>query len=173
MPDHPEWYSRIPGAIHQLSAMPAKTPVSANELSMCLSVKLRTAQVIVQNLPPTIPREKVGRTVAVSRKQLLAHLLEMSGEPVVEETIEDRRHFVEVLAKLKRDWVPPVLVEAPARVQRTRLRGLLGVQLEPGRIVIEGFTTPDEARRKLLEFAIAIGNDQDEFDARLEPARKG
>jgi len=42
-----------------------------------------------------------------------------------------------------------------------------GVHLSAGRIVLEGFSTPDEARQKLLALIMAMGNDPEGFDARI------
>jgi hypothetical protein len=42
-----------------------------------------------------------------------------------------------------------------------------GVHLSPGRIVLEGFSTPEEAKQKLLSLIMAMGNDPDGFDARV------
>ena len=63
---------------------------------------------------------------------------------------------------------PRVLVEAPTAVVNQEFEALPpGVQLSPGRIVLDGFSTPDEAKQKLLALIMAMGNDPDGFDARI------
>jgi len=42
-----------------------------------------------------------------------------------------------------------------------------GLHLSPGRIVIDGFVTPDEAKQKLLALIMAMGNDPAGFDDRI------
>jgi hypothetical protein len=51
-------------------------------------------------------------------------------------------------------------VEAPAAILHQELEDLpAGVTLEPGRIVLEGFRTVDEAQQKILALIMALGND--------------
>jgi hypothetical protein len=45
-----------------------------------------------------------------------------------------------------------------------------GVHLVPGRIVLDGFSTPDEAKQILLVLIMAMGNDPRGFDARITVA---
>jgi hypothetical protein len=41
------------------------------------------------------------------------------------------------------------------------------VYLSTGRIVLDGFSTPEEAKQKLLALIRAMGNDPDGFEARI------
>ncbi len=63
---------------------------------------------------------------------------------------------------------PRVLVEAPTAVVNQQVGDLPpGVHLSPGRILLDGFSTPEEAKRKLLALIMAVGNDPEGFDARI------
>ena len=63
---------------------------------------------------------------------------------------------------------PTVMVKAPAAALHQELDSLpVGVHLSPGRIVIEGFHTGDEARQLLLALVLALGRDPDGFEARI------
>jgi hypothetical protein len=66
---------------------------------------------------------------------------------------------------------PRVLVEAPTLIVNQEFEALPpGVHLSPGRIVLDGFSTPEEAKQKLLALIMAMGNDPDGFDARITVA---
>lgn len=59
---------------------------------------------------------------------------------------------------------PRVLVEAPATIVRQQLENLpAGVVLAPGRIVVEGFMTLEEAQQQILALIMAMGNDPEGF----------
>jgi hypothetical protein len=63
---------------------------------------------------------------------------------------------------------PRILVEAPETIVNQELATLPpGIHLSPGRIVLEDFSTPDEAKGKLLALILAIGNDPEGFDLRV------
>ena len=63
---------------------------------------------------------------------------------------------------------PQVLVEAPVSVLRQELENLPpGVSLAPGRIVLEGFETIEEAQQKILALIMAMGNDPEGFAERV------
>ena len=59
-------------------------------------------------------------------------------------------------------------MEAPVSVVKQEFDDLpSGVRLSPGRIVIEEFETSEEAMRKLLALAMAMGNDPLGFEVRI------
>jgi hypothetical protein len=76
--------------------------------------------------------------------------------------VERRERLHSILNQLHRERKehPRVLVEAPTAVLNQEFEALPpGVHLSPGRIVLEGFSTPDEAKQKLLALIMAMGND--------------
>ena len=78
-----------------------------------------------------------------------------------------------ILDRLRREQKehPRVLVEAPTAIVNQELDALpSGVDLSPGRIVLDGFSTPEEAKQKLLTLIMAMSNDPDGFDARITVA---
>lgn len=87
--------------------------------------------------------------------------------------IERRERLHTILDRLRREQKehPRVLVEAPTAIVNQELDALpSGVDLSPGRIVLDGFSTPEEAKQKLLTLIMAMSNDPDGFDARITVA---
>lgn len=167
MPDKPFWYNRLDAAIGHIEALPFPW-VDRAALEFALGVGRRRAQQILQPLV----RRTIGKNGLAHRDEVILHLRSLaSGEAVYFEQ-RRRKRLISVLDQLKREATeqPRVLVEAPTSVVNQELASLPpGVHLAPGRIVLEGFTTPEDAKQKLLALIMAIGNDPDGFDARIAP----
>jgi hypothetical protein len=165
MPDKPTWYARLDGAIAQLEALPSPW-VDRATLEFALGVGRRRAQQILQPLV----RQTIGRNGLADRGELVRHLRHLAaGESACLE--RQRRHRLHtILDQLQRQAKeqPRVLVEAPTAVVHQEIESLpVGVHLSPGRIVLEGFSTPEQAKQKLLALIMAMANDPDGFDERI------
>jgi len=165
MPDKPLWYPRLRAAIEQIEALPSPW-VDRAVLEFTLGVGRRRAQQILQ---PMV-RRTVGKNGLADRDDVIRYLQGLAdGEPASFE-VERRTRLHTILEQLhrKQKESPRVLVEAPAAVVKQEFDSLpRGVHLSAGRIVIEGFVTPEEAKQKLLALIMAMGNDPDGFDARI------
>ena len=165
MPDKPIWYTRLGAAIEQLEALPFPW-VDRAAIEFSLGVGRRRAQQILQPLV----RQTIGKNGLARRDEVIRHLRALAAGDAVSFEVERRNRFLSVLDQLNREQKerPRVLVEAPTAVVNQELDTLpTGVHLSVGRIVLDGFTTPEEARQKLLALIMAIGNDPDGFDARI------
>ena len=104
---------------------------------------------------------------------MIAHLSALAaGEAAVYER-RRRERLWEQLDRARREWEerPPVLVEAPrSEVRRIERHGFAalpeGVELAPGSITVR-FREPEEALRKLLALAMAIGQNRAAFEDRV------
>lgn len=169
MPDKPIWYTRLETAIAQLEALPSPW-VDRATLEFALGVGRRRAQQILQPLV----RQTIGRNGLADRGELVRHLRHLAAGDAVyfEQQRRERLHtFLDQLHRQAKEQ-PRVLVEAPTAVVNQEIESLpAGVHLSPGRIILEGFSTPEEAKQKLLALIMAMANDPDGFDERIT-ARK-
>ncbi len=165
MPDKPTWYHRLPEAQAKLNALP--TPwVDRATLESILHIGRRRAQQILRPLV----RHTLGKNGLAYKEDVLAYLHQLAeGDPAGYERQRRQR-----LATLIETWQqqarehPAVFVEAPTSLMNQELENLPeGIHVSPGRILIEGFTTPDQAKQKLLALILAMGKDPDEFDRRI------
>jgi hypothetical protein len=167
MPDKPIWFSRLDEAIAQIQALPHPW-VDRPTLEFVLGVGRRRAQQILQPLV----RHTVGRSGLAPRDEVIEYLRQLAaGEAAVYEK-RRRERLSSILGRLEQQ--PRVLVEAPTAIVNQALDNLPpGIRLEPGRILIEGFQTSEEAMRKMLALVMAMGNDPLGFDARISsPPRR-
>lgn len=160
MPDKPSWVGFVDHAIETLQALPCPEVDSAM-LADLLGLKRRRAQ---QLLKPLMGRT-VGRSLLIPKEAVIRHLRSLvSGD--IEQAEKQRRarlhaHLAEARAA---SLQPKILVEAPAAIVHQKLENLpAGVTLAPGRIVLEDFTTVEEAQQKILALIMALGNDPDGF----------
>jgi len=165
MPDTPLWYDRLEDAIKQLED--GSDPwVDRARLESLLGIGRRRAQQILRPLVC----QTVGRSGLADRGEVIDYLRRLAaGEPAFHAQ-ERRRRFAATLDGFVREAQeqPRVLVEAPTRIVDQQLDDLPpGVHLAPGQIRIEGFRTAEEAMKKLLALAMAMGNDPIGFDARI------
>lgn len=167
MPDKPIWYTRLDAAIAQLDALP--TPwVERAALESALGVGRRRAQQLLQPLV----RRTIGRNGLADRSELIAHLRRLAAGEAVSFEQQRRERLHAILDQLHHEakQQPRVLVEAPTAVVNQELQALPeGVHLSPGRIVLEGFATPEQAKQQLLALIMAMANDPDGFDERIAP----
>ena len=165
MPDKPSWYGRLEGAIKQIEALPYPW-VDRASIEFVLGVRRRRAQQILQ---PVLSRQ-VGRNGLAPRETVIKHLRHLAaGESAFFEKQRQRR-FSTALSQLREEAQrqPRVLVEAPTTIVKQEFEDLpAGVHLNPGRIVIDGFKTPEDAQRKLLALVMAMGNDPLGFEFRI------
>lgn len=153
MPDKPSWYGRLNEAIARLNDLPYPW-VDRGTVEELLGVGRRRAQ---QILRPVAVR-KIGASVVADRAELIGHLQALAGSDAAYYERQRRRKLAESLAP------PAVLVAAPEAVRRQEFANLPeGVAMSPGKISI-AFASPSEALKRLLELAMAIGNDFDEFE---------
>ena len=169
MPDKPLWYDRLDVAVKQLEDFPPLW-VDRSLLESVLGVGRRRAQQILQ---PLVQRT-IGKSGLAPKETVILYLRQLAaGDAAVFE--RQRRERLHALLDQWHDQAkqqPRVLVEAPETVINQRIDALpAGVHLGPGRIVIDGFSSPEEAKQKLLALIMAIGNDPESFDALVEPAR--
>lgn len=165
MPDKPSWYTRLEAAIEQLEALPSPW-VDRAALEFALGVGRRRAQQILRPLV----RQIIGKNGLANREEVVRHLRDLAaGEPAYfEKRRRERLHSILRQFERQTRERPRVLVEAPSLVVNQELETLPpGVHLSPGRIVLDGFATPEEAKQKLLALIMAMGNDPDGFDARV------
>lgn len=165
MPDKPLWYARIDSAIAELEVN--TTPwVDRSMVESLLGVGRRRAQ---QFLQPLV-RSTVGRSGLADRQELILYLRQLASGARVQGARERRIRFQRKLDAIERllQERPSVWVEAPEQVISLAFDSLpSGIAVSPGRIIIEGFTGADAARRLLLALVMAMGNDPDEFERRL------
>lgn len=165
MPARPIWYTRLDTVIEQLEELPSPW-VDRATLEWTLGVGRRRAQ---QILEPMV-RRTIGRNGLADREEVIRHLRALAaGEAVVfEKQRRERLHRILDQLYVETREQPRVLVEAPAAVVNQELDQLPpGVHLSPGRIVIDNFLTPEEAKQKMLALIMAMANDPDGFDARI------
>jgi hypothetical protein len=165
VPDKPLWFNRLDEAQAQLAALPSPW-VDRQTLESILGIGRRRAQQILQPLV----RHTIGRNGLAPKEDVIAYLRQLA----VGDTALYERRRRERLAEFIGIWnhqarqQPPVLVEAPQTIINQELDSLpAGVSLSPGRILIENFTTPEQAKQKLLALIFAMGNDPEEFDRRI------
>jgi hypothetical protein len=168
VPDKPIWYTRLEAAIEQLEALPFPW-VDRAALEFALGVGRRRAQQILQPLV----RQTIGKNGLANREEVIRYLRSLAAGDAVSFEIERRDRLHSILNQLHREQKekPRVLVEAPTAVVNQELDTLPpGVHLSPGRILLDGFSTPQEAKQELLALIMAMGNDPDGFDARITVA---
>lgn len=163
MPDKPVWYRRLDTAIAQFEALPFPW-VDRAEIESALGVGRRRAQQILQPLV----QKSIGKSGLAGRDDLIGHLRRLAEGDTVHYEKRRREKFAAILEEWSRPahGQRPVLVEAPTIIVNQELGDLPpGVRLSPGRIVVDGFSTPKEAKQKLLALIMAMSNDEDGFDA--------
>jgi hypothetical protein len=165
MPDKPFWYARLDQALPELEALPSPW-VDRATLETVLGVGRRRAQQLLQPLV----RRTLGKNGLADKDEVIAYLRQLAaGEAAYfERRRRERLHTLLATWQKQAREQPPVLVEAPAAIIHQELESLpAGVRLAPGRIVIEDFATPEEAKQKLLALVLALGNDPEGFDRRI------
>jgi hypothetical protein len=109
---------------------------------------------------------QVGANGVADRDELIAHLKRLASGDEAHYERRRRQRLAQVLEGLRQSALaqPKVLVEAPIAVLGQQLAELPdGISVSPGAISIT-FSSPDEALRRLLALAMAIGNDFGEFE---------
>ena len=161
MPDKPTWYGRLDQVIAELGELPWPW-VDRETIQSLLQVGPRRAQ---QILRPCVARQ-VGANGVADRDELIAHLKRLASGDEAHYERRRRQRLAQVLEGLRQSALaqPKVLVEAPIAVLGQQLAELPdGISVSPGAISIT-FSSPDEALRRLLALAMAIGNDFGEFE---------
>lgn len=170
MPDKPIWYDRLEKAIEQIEALPYPW-VDRPTIEFVLGVGRRRAQQILQPLLS----HQVGRNGLAPRSRVIEHLRRLAADDPAYFERQRRRRFSNALQQLREEarTQPRVLVEAPTLIVNQEFDTLPpGVQVSPGRIVIEDFATPEQAMQKMLALVMAMGNDPLGFEARISIARR-
>jgi len=165
VPARPIWYTRLDAVIKQLEELSSPW-VDRATLEWTLGVGRRRAQQILEPLV----RRTIGRNGLADREEVIRHLRALAaGEAVVfEKQRRERLHRILDRLYVEAREQPRVLVEAPAAVVNQELDQLPpGVHLSPGRIVIDNFRTPEQAKQKMLALIMAMANDPDGFDSRI------
>ncbi|MBV9264984.1 MAG: hypothetical protein JO061_02330 [Acidobacteriaceae bacterium] len=169
MPDKPLWYDRLAEAEAQLATLPSPW-VDRATLESILGIGRRRAQQLLQPLV----RHTIGRNGLALKDEVIRYLRHLArGDKAVYEQ-QRRRRVAGLIQTWHREALkqPQVLVEASDTILAQHLEDLPeGVRLSPGRILIESFMTPDEAKQKLLALIMAMGNDPEEFDRRITMAQ--
>jgi hypothetical protein len=135
-------------------------------LEFALGVGRRRAQQILQPLV----RRTIGRNGLADRDELIRHLRQLAAGDDAYFERQRRQRLHTILGHLQRQVKeqPRVLVEAPTAIVNQEFESLpTGVHLSPGRILLEGFSTPEEAKQKLLALIMAMANDPEGFDQRI------
>jgi hypothetical protein len=165
MPDRPMWYSRLNEAIAHLEALPSSW-VDRTTIEFVLRVGRRRAQ---QILAPLV-RQTIGKNGLALRDDMIEHLRRLAAGDTAYYEKRRRERLRSVIDQLHREAKnrPQLLVEAPISISRQEIENLpSGIELSPGRIVIEGFQNAEEALQKLLALAMAVGNDPPAFEERI------
>lgn len=160
MPDKPSWSATLDRAIAQLEALSC-ADIDSGLLAEVLCLRRRRAQQILQ---PLVGRT-VGRSSLIPKDSVIRHLRTLVSGDVVQAEKQRRARLHAQIADARRAALQPkVLVEAPVAVVNQQLENLPpGLTLAPGRIVIEGFRTMEEAQQKILALIMALGNDPEGF----------
>jgi hypothetical protein len=170
MPDKPLWFDRLAEAVQQLEALPSPW-VDRATLEFILGIGRRRAQ---QILAPLV-RKTIGKSGLALREEVIEHLQQLAaGEAAyfARQRRERMRSLLEAWQRQARER-PRLLVQAPTAIVNQELDNLPpGVHVAPGRILIEGFRTPEEAHQKLLALAMAMANDPTGFEARIAAPSK-
>jgi hypothetical protein len=167
MPDKPLWYDRLESALQHLEDFPSPW-IDRATLEAVLGVGRRRAQQILQPLV----RLTLGKNGLAPKAIVLRYLRQLASGEAAAFELQRRARLHTLLGQWKEQMreQPPVLIEAPETIVNQELQDLPpGVHLSPGRIVVEGFSCPDEAKQHLLALIMAMGNDPEEFDARIAP----
>jgi hypothetical protein len=166
MPDKPAWYSRLDEVIEELEALPSPWVDSAS-LELVLSVGRRRAQQILRPLV----RDTIGKSGLAKRDEVVDHLRGVAAGNAAYYEMRRRERLRSILDQVRQAATQPrILVEASASIVRQEFENLpSGVELSPGRIVVEGFQTAEEALQKLLALAMAVGNDPGAFEKKIAP----
>jgi hypothetical protein len=169
MPDKPLWLARLPEVIRQLEENPAPW-IDRRVLESVLGVGRRRAQQLLAR----VSKRRVGTSAVADRSEVVAYLKRIAGG---EEAYYESRRRHRLWARLsdsRREWIeqPPVLVElTEGQIRQVELHEFAGlpegVELAPGSITVR-FREPDEALRKLMALALAISQNREEFDRRVE-----
>lgn len=162
MPDKPVWYDRLDEAVALLTALPSPW-IDRQTLESILGIGRRRAQQILRPLV----RHTIGKNGLAAKEDVVAYLQRLGAGDSAGLERRRRQRLHALIAGWRKDaqQQPKVFIEAPDSIVNQQLENLpSGVRLAPGRIVIEDFTTPDEAKQKLLALIMAMGNDPDEFD---------
>ena len=169
MPDKPLWYDRLAEAEAQLATLPSPW-VDRATLESILGIGRRRAQQLLQPLV----RHTIGRSGLALKDEVIRYLRQLArGDKAVYEH-QRRKRVAGLIQRWHRETreQPQIFVEAPDTIVTQQLETLPeGVHLSPGRILIEGFMTPDEAKQQLLALIMAMGNNPEEFDRRITMAR--
>ncbi len=173
MPDKPLWLNRIPQAIAALDGL-ADPWVDRPLVESLLGVGRRRAQ---QILAP-VARRRVGTSVVARREELATHLQRLAGGQTAYYEQRRRRRLWDEIVRARERWAqqPPVLVALSEterqRIETLDLQGLPeGVELSPGSILVS-FSEPEEALRKLLGLAMAIGHNREAFERQVTVPRR-
>ena len=174
MPANPLWLERLPQVIEELEDR-AESWVDRATLETLLGVGRRRAQQLLARMPS----RRIGASVVADRAEVIAHLRAIAaGEEAVYEQ-RRRERLWKRLEKVRGQWVeqPPVLVEVPrAEVRSLEVHDFMalpdGVELAPGSITLR-FGDPEEALRKLMALAIAVGQNRAAFEERVSMSRVG
>lgn len=159
MPDRPTWCGNLPEITRQLQLLPDPW-IDRRTLQELLSVGLRRAQ---QILAPCVTRQ-IGANGLANREDLIAHLQRLAASEISYYEQQRRRRLCEHLDGLHQERQHAVLVAAPAAVVNQEFADLPeGITLAVGLITIS-FQSPTEALEKLLALAIAIRNDELQFE---------
>jgi hypothetical protein len=164
MPDKPLWYGRLDEVIKELEALPFPWVDSAT-LEAALRVGRRRAQ---QILSPLV-RRTAGKNGFANRNEVIEHLRHLADGNSAYYEKRRRKRLRSILEQVREAArQPQVLVEAPASMVRQEFENLpSGIELSPGRIVIQDFRNAEEALQKLLSLAMAVGNDPLSFEQQI------
>jgi hypothetical protein len=165
VPDKPTWLGRLDEICHELQSLPSST-LDRQTLEKILGLRSRR----VQQLMAPVVTQTIGRNGIVDRDQLIRHLRSVASGDAAHYEHQRRAKLGSVLEQLRRSWLeqPRVLVEASTEVVNQEIADLPnGVHLGPGRILLE-FETKEQAFAQLLALVMAIGNDPDAFESRIQ-----
>jgi hypothetical protein len=107
-----------------------------------------------------------GAAASPDKDEFIVHVQRLAAGEAADYECQRRRMRADWFERLRcaRKEQSVLLVEAPVAVMSQHLESLPeGVDLNPGEIRIH-FTTPFEALEKLLALALAVGNNQTEFE---------
>jgi hypothetical protein len=168
VPDKPTWLLELPYAIKMLRGLEIPW-IPRSTVQNVLNVGPRRAQQIIK----PIATHQIGTSYVVDREALIRRLEHLATSDTAVYEQERRQRFSKLFSRMKAQETsqPKLMVEVPVKAFSSRIDNLPeGVRLAPGQILIEGFSTVEQAIEKLVALAMAAGNDPVSFQEAIEPS---
>jgi hypothetical protein len=165
MPRSKPWIPRVPQIISDLEASQVEQ-WDRRSVQSLFQIPASSAKLLMAAIGARVE----GRTLVVSREQLLQYLAcSPEGQEAAKEA-RRRRQFARNMTQVRQEWIEEIQpmhekrFMAPTHYKKTRLKNLRNVTFEPGELRIR-FRGRDELASTLLQFAYGLMNDWDKFES--------